>query len=57
VGEVNYWGSSKTEDPGSKGQEAPAFKHAMDQKLEGHRVKEDIGDNGEHAWRHANDGR
>ena len=47
VGEVNYWGSSKHEDPGAKGTEAPTFKHAQAEKLEGLRVKEDIGDNGE----------
>jgi hypothetical protein len=46
VGEVNYWGSSKTEDPGSKGSEAPTFKHAQAQQLDGTRVKDDIGDNG-----------
>ena len=46
VGEVNYWGSSKTEDPGAKGSEAPSFKHAQAEKLEGVRVKDDIGDNG-----------
>ena len=46
VGEVNYWGSSKTEDPGSKGSEAPSFKHAQAQQLDGTRVKDDIGDNG-----------
>ena len=43
---MNYWGSSKHEDPGARGVEAPRFKHAQDEKLEGHRVKEDIGDNG-----------
>jgi hypothetical protein len=48
VGEVNYWGSSKTEDPGSKGSEAPSFKHAQAQQLDGTRVKDDIGDNGGH---------
>jgi catalase len=46
VGEVNYWGSSKTEDPGAKGSEAPSFKHAQAQQLDGVRVKDDIGDNG-----------
>lgn len=43
--QVNYWGSS-ADDPGAKGQEAPSFKHASSEQVEGQRVKEDIGDNG-----------
>lgn len=45
VGEVNYWGSSAN-DPGAKGTEAPDFKHASAEMVEGHKIKEDIGDNG-----------
>lgn len=44
--QVNYWGSSAN-DPGAKGSEAPDFKHASSEAVEGHKVKEDIGDNGE----------
>ncbi len=49
VGEVNYFGSSKAEDPGSVGREAPGFKHGQAEAVHGARTKEDIGDNGELA--------
>lgn len=44
---MNYFPSSKTEDPGHTAHEAPAtFQYASQEQVQGVRTKEDIGDNG-----------